>query len=148
MITEDKAKIISQTFANLASRGDFEGIQKYKELLIAQLDEEHHKAINIISCGALSAANTGLIIKKFADISQSEAVQEKADLRYCLRESHNAGGFDRAPVKVITALGIAYENADCSMASLAECVIFRGCSNVPNNLPPFITIITRTADNG
>lgn len=60
----------------------------------------------------------------------------KVDLRYNLMDANYSGNFER-PAKVIENLGITFDKWESH--PIADQIWIKGCENVPDNLPSFIT---------
>ena len=66
-------------------------------------------------------------------------MKAKIDLRYNLMDAHMLYDNTERPSKVIERLGIKYERWEPH--PIADQIILRGCSNVPEKLPDWIKII-------
>ena len=64
-------------------------------------------------------------------------------IRFCLMEQgfHPESNPQGHALKVMKDLGIKYESA--RPESLFDCWIFKGCTNVPDELPPCVKLITQ-----
>lgn len=58
------------------------------------------------------------------------------NLKLDIKAAHDAG-YAKHPRAVMAELGIDFE--DCMSAIIAGCWVFFGCTNVPEELPAFIT---------
>ena len=63
------------------------------------------------------------------------------DLRYSLIDAHMGHGNTERPSEVIDRLGIKYEKWESH--PVADQIILRDCSDVPDVLPPWITAINK-----
>ncbi len=63
----------------------------------------------------------------------------KVDIRYSLMDAHMVHGNTERPSAVIDRLGIEYDKWEPH--PIADQIILKGCTNVPSELPPWITII-------
>lgn len=61
------------------------------------------------------------------------------DIRYNLMDAHMLHNNTERPSKVIERLGIKYERWESH--PIADQIILRDCSDIPENLPAWVTVI-------